>query len=226
MNTVGKILVVFVTATSLGFLAFVSALCYGGPDWLGEMRSPELQNEFVFTTERGEKVLYSVKYRRTDASLGDKTPVMAEVVLRARKRLEEESNKKLQELSPIPQQEQDRLKGIVDLIPVDKAGVETREKNFNARIVQLWDQIQAIGNEFATLTLQTQDVLRVGEERRGEVYRLANLLELLRTDMFAAIVQQRGLQDELVRLEENKRRLDRRQNQLKQQLDNGYSDDY
>lgn len=222
MNTVGKILVVFVTATSLGFLAFVAALRNGGPDWLGEMRSPELQKEFVFTTEPGEKVTYSVKYRRSDASLGDKTPVMAEVVLRARKRLEEEANKKFQELSPIPQQEQDRLKAMVELIPVDKAGVETREKNFNARIQQLWDEIQVIGNEFAALTIQSQDVLRVAEERRGEVYRLANQLELLRTDQFAAVVQQRVLQDELVRLEENKRRLDRRQNQLKQQLNDGY----
>jgi hypothetical protein len=222
MNTVGKILVVFVTATSLGFLAFVAALRNGGPDWLGEMRSPELQKEFVFTTEPGEKVTYSVKYRRSDASLGDKTPVMAEVVLRARKRLEEEANKKFQELSPIPQQEQDRLKAMVDLIPIDKAGVETREKNFNARIQQLWDEIQVVGNEFATLTIQSQDVLRVAEERRGEVYRLANQLELLRTDQFAAVVQQRVLQDELVRLEENKRRLDRRQNQLKQQLNDGY----
>lgn len=222
MNTVGKILVVFVTATSLGFLAFVAALRNGGPDWLGEMRSPELQKEFVFTTEPGEKVMYSVKHRRSDSAIGSKTPVMAEVVLAARKRLEEEANKKFQELSPIPQMEQDRLKAIVETIPVDKAGVETREKNFNARIQQLWDEIQAIGNEFAALTLQTQDVLRVGEERRGEVYRLSNQLELLRNDKYAAGVQQRVLEDELIRLQENERRLERRQNQLKKQLNEGY----
>lgn len=222
MNTVGKILVVFVTATSLGFLAFVAALRNGGPDWLGEMRSPELQKEFVFTTERGEKTTYSVKHRRSDASVVDKTPVMAEVVLKARKRLEEEANKKLQELSPIPEQEENRRKAIVEMIPVDRAGVEVREKQLNNRILQLWEEIQTIGDQFAALTIQSQEIMRVAEERRGEGYRLANQLELVRNDKFAAAVQQRVLEDELVRLEDNKRRLERRQNQLKQQLDDGY----
>ena len=63
MNTVGKILVVFVTACSLGFLAFVAALRNGGPDWQGELRSPDLQKVFTFTAEPGEKVTYSVKQR-------------------------------------------------------------------------------------------------------------------------------------------------------------------
>ena len=104
------------------------------------------------------------------------------------------------------------------LIPIDKAGVESREKSFNDRIQQLWDEMQAIGNQFSALTIQTQDVMRVGQERREEGYRLSNQLEILRNDKFAAAEQQRVLEDELVRLEENKRRLERRQNQLKQQL--------
>lgn len=222
MNTVGKILVVFITATSLGFLAFISALRNGGPDWLGEMRSPDLQKEFVFTTEPGEKITYSVKHRRTDTSVVDKTPVMAEVVLKARKRLEEDTNKKFQELSPQPQIGLDALKAMTELIPVDKAGVDLREKNYNDRIQQLWNEIQTIGTEYSALTIQTQDIMRVAEERRGEVYRLHNQLELLRNDRFASMEQQRVLEDERVRLEENKRRLERRQNQLKQQLNDGY----
>jgi len=222
MNTVGKILVVFVTVTSLGFFAFIAAMRNGGPDWLGESRSPELQKEFVFTPEAGEKITYSVKHRRTDTSVVDKTPNLAEAVLKARKKLEEEANKKFQELSPQPELAEKALNELKQTIPVDKAGVEAREKSYNDRIQQLWTQIQNIGTEFSTTTIETQGVLRVAEERRGEVYRLANQLELLRNDMSAAVEQQRVLEDERVRLGENRRRLERRQNQLKQQLNEGY----
>lgn len=222
MNTVGKILVVFVTATSLGFFAFVAAMRSGGPDWLGEMRSPELQKEFVFTTEPGEKVTYSVRHRRSDTSVVDKTPVMAEAVLKARKKLEEEANKKYQELAPQPQQAEEVLKVLRELIPIDKAAVEGREKRYNERIVAIWTEIQNIGTEYSAVTIQTQDVMKVAQERREEVYRLANQLEMMRTDKSAGEEQQRVLEDERVRLEENRRRLERRQNQLKQQLNEGY----
>jgi hypothetical protein len=222
MNTVGKILVVFVTVTSLAFFAFIAAMRNGGPDWLGEMQSPEIKKDFVFSIEPGEKITYSVRYRRADTSVVDKTPILADAVLKTRKKLEEEANKKLQELSPQPQQAEDVLKALKETIPVDKAGVEAREKSYNDRIQQLWAQIQNIGNEFSATTIETQNVLRVAEERRGEVYRLSNQLELLRNDAFEAIEQQRVLEDERVRLEENRRRLKRRQNQLRQQLNEGY----
>lgn len=228
MNTVGRILVVFITATSLGFLAFVAALRNGGPDWMSEIRSgdpqrpTDLQKEFVFTVEPGEKVTYSAKHRRTEASVVEKTPIQAEVVLKARKRLEDDANKKAQELGPLPQQLQDTIKVVSDLIPIDKTGVEAREQNYNQRIQQLWTQIENVGNQFSELTVKTQEVLRLAKVRRDEVYRLTNLLELLRNDHFAAIEQRRVLEDELVRLEENKGRLERRKTELKIQLGDDY----
>lgn len=219
MNTIGKILVVFVTASSLGFLAFVLALVYGGPDWKGEMRSPDLQKEFVFTTEPGQVVTYSVKHRRTDTSVGgDRSPVIADVVLRARKRLEDDENKKFQELSAQVQPLTDYLAAIKKTIPEDEAGVQVRFKNYETQTEQLVNALKDIGNQFSVATLETQDVLRVAQERREEGYRLANQLELLRNDKFAAVQQQKVLEDELVRLQENRQRLQRRQKELRRQL--------
>ena len=201
MNTIGKILVVFVTASSLGFLAFVIALRNGGPDWKGEMRSADLQKEFVLATEPGEIVTYSAKHRRTDSSVVDKTPVLAEVVLKSRKRLEEEANKKFQELSPQVEPLTNLLALIKKLIPEDDAGVQVRIKNYETQIQQLVAMLKEIGNQFSVATLQTQDVLRVAQERREEIYRLSNQLELLRNDKFSAEQQQKVLEDELVRFE-------------------------
>lgn len=228
MNTVGKILVVFVTASSLGFLAFVSALRNGGPDWQSEIRSTDpqrptdLQKEFVFNVDPGEKVTYSVKHRRTETSVIDKTPVLAEAVLKARKRLEDDANKKLQELTKQPEDLQALLKTMKELIPADKQGVEIREQKITERIQQLWAEMQTIGNQFSELTIQTQEILGIAQVRREEGYRLSNQVEMLRNDKFAAIEQQKVLEFELIRLEENKRRLERRQSQLKQQLGDGY----
>ncbi len=222
MNTVGKILVVFVTASSLGFLAFVAAMRNGGPDWKGEMRSPELQKEFVFTTEPGETITYTARHRRSESSVSEKTPILAEVVVKARKRLEDETNKKLQELSPQPGQLQDQIKATVETIAADKKGVEQREQSLNDLFQEYWNEMNTVGDEFSASTLQTQEVLKVSEERREEGYRLANQLAMLRNDKFAVSEQQKVLQDELTRLEENKQRLLRRQIQLKQQLGDSY----
>ena len=138
--------------------------------------------------------------------------------MKSRKRLEEDANKKLQELQP----QIERLTANRDLVrklnPIDDAGVHVRIKNYEKQTQQLVGTLNEIGSQFSVATLETQDLLRLGQERREEAYRLANQLELLRNDQFSAIQQQKVLEDELVRLEENHRRLDRRQKQLKQQL--------
>jgi hypothetical protein len=48
---------------------------------------------------------------------------------------------------------------------------------------------------------------------------LKNQLELLRTDLFVAQAQQKILEDELVRVEENEKRLERRHEQLQKQVE-------
>jgi chromosome segregation ATPase len=222
MNTVGKILVVFVTACSLGFLAFVTALRNGGPDWKGELRSEELQRDFVFSTEQGETTKYSAKHRRSETSVVDKTPNLAEVVVKSRKRQEDDAGKIFQELTQQLQPLPEYLAMMTKLIPEDQAGVEVCMKKIEERIEQLNKELQAVGGQYSTLTLQTQDVMRVAQERREEAYRLSNQLELLRNDSYSAGAQQKVLEGELIRLEENLRRLQRRQNQLKQQTGDDY----
>jgi hypothetical protein len=222
MNTIGKILVVFVTALSLGFLAFAAAFRNGGPDWKGEMRSPELQREFMFVTEPGDTPKYSAINRKAEKSISDKKLVMAEVVLDARKTLEQELSNKQRDLDPqIPKLQKD-LKDITDSIAADKAGVAAREKNLNDQFQKLWQQLEVTGDQYSQMTVLTQDVMKVLQERREEALRLSNQLALLRNDLFAAEDQRLKLDNELVRLEQNRQRLQQRNDQLKKQLNEGY----
>ena len=165
---------------------------------------------------------YSAKHRRTETEVSPKTPILAEVILKSRKRLEDDANKKMQELSPLVQPLTDRLAVIKKLIPEDDAGVQLRVKKYEEQIEKLVGQLKQVGDEFSAKTLETQDVMRLAQDRREEGYRLANQLELLRNDKFAALQQQKVLEFELIRLEENSHRLERRQKQLKQQLGDKY----
>ena len=209
---------VFMAVSSLGFLAFVAAIISGGPDWYGEMRSPDLHKEFAFSIEQGPRPTYSARLRRTEAPVAEKTTVPAEVVLKTRKKLEEELNRRIQELNSQPAKLQDSIKETVSTIVADKKGVEAREQFFRNHYDEIWKQVQAVGDEFTAATIQTQDVLRQSQERREEAYRLANQLDLIRNDQFSAQEQQQALQNELIRLQEYGRRLERRQKQLKTQL--------
>jgi phage shock protein A len=67
--------------------------------------------------------------------------------------------------------------------------------------------------------------MQVVVERRNEGFRMKNLLELLRTDAYVAQVQKKALDDELIRLKENVRRLEKRNQQLKQTISTTYDQD-
>lgn len=218
MNSLGKVLVVFVTASSLGFAAFALSLVSGGPNWKGEAESAELTDDFVFTMTPGEIPTYTVKTRRTDETVQASTPLLAETVVAARKRQLENATKLKGEL----EQKIAQIKPVIDqikaLIPVDEAGVKARSDAYNKQLEQMNAAIQTASTELTAKAGEIQQTRKTGQERREEGFRLKNQLELLRNDLFAAVKQQKALEDELVRAEENLKRLQRRESQLKQQV--------
>lgn len=227
MNSLGKILVVFVAASSLAFAAFALSLVSGGPNWKGESESAELTNDFVFTTTPAtpsEGPKYTVKARRTDTAVPPANmPLLAEVVVAARKqqladatKVKGELEQKIAQIKPIIEQ-------IKQLIGPDTLGVKVRVDAYEKQLVQLNAAIQTATTEFTTKSGEIQQIRKTAEERRDEAFRLKNQLELLRNDLFAAAEQQKKLEDELVRAEENLKRLERREAQLKQQV-GGYEE--
>lgn len=221
MNSFGKVLVVFVTACSLGFLAFTLSLVTGGPNWKADARSEELTNEFALTVtpSQTEKTKYAFKTRRTDQAVGPTTAVLAEAVVAARKKLSEDAkaeetrlNTEINRLKPI-------MKDIQDSIPPDKAGMTARALMLDKTLTKISSEIQAVTQEIANKAAAIQTIQKTAQERRDEGYRLKNQLELMRTDLSVAIAQQKILEDELVRVEENLKRLERRGEQLQKQVE-------
>jgi predicted nucleic acid-binding Zn-ribbon protein len=219
MNSLGKILVVFVTAASLGFVAFTMSLVSGGPNWKAEMQSAELTDDFVFTITPGEKTTYAVKTRKTDQPVGSATPVMAEAVVAARKRQVEDATKEETRLNAEVARLQPIIKEIKDLIPPDKAGMAARAQFLDKLLTKISGDIQTTTQEITAKAAAIQKIQKTTEERRDEGFRLKNQLELMRTDFYVAEAQQKILEDELVRVEENQKRLERRKEQLQKQVE-------
>ncbi len=219
MNSFGKILVVFTTACSLGFAAFTLSLVSGGPNWKGEAESAELTNDFLITAVAGEKPMYSAKNRKTDQGVGTQSTLLAEVVVGARKQQVADAKEKESELN----KEIARIKPLIEemraLIPPDQAGLVVRAQMLDKILTQLSEQIQTTTQAITAKAAAIKVIQTTTQERREEALRLRNQLELMRTDLYVAQAQQKLLEVELVRVEENLKRLERRGEQLQKQVE-------
>ncbi|MFO1044755.1 MAG: hypothetical protein U0941_23530 [Planctomycetaceae bacterium] len=218
MNSFGKILVVFTTACSLGFAAFTLSLVSGGPNWKGEAESAELTNDFLITAVAGEKPMYSAKNRKTDQGVGTQSTLLAEVVVGARKQQVADAKEKELELN----KEIERIKPLIEemraLIPPDQAGLVVRAQMLDKILTQLSEQIQTTTQGIEAKAAAIRAIQKTTQDRREEALRLRNQLELMRTDLYVAQAQQKLLEVELVRVEENLKRLERRGEQLQKQV--------
>lgn len=216
MAAVGKILAVFVAVASVGFAALVVSMTYGGVNWRAEMKSDTLTTEFSLA-ETKNPVKYSVKQRSNDADVAS-SENLAEVVVKAR-------DKQLQNLKAEIQPLQDQLtKAKADIeawkpqMAADREGLAKREATLQAQVEAVQAEISKLNGVLTERAAKAQALQTLAQTRREEVFRLRNQVELLRTDLYA-VVQQRGvLEQELVRMQENVRRLSRRQQQLLQQV--------
>jgi hypothetical protein len=219
MNSLGKVMVVFVTASSLGFAAFALSLVTGGPNWKIEAESEEFTNDFLLTVNPGEKPTYTLKTRRTEQAVGQTTRILAEVVVEGKKKQVADAKAEETRLSG----EVARLKPIIEemkaLMPLDQEGLVSRAVALDKTLTQINDATKAASAEFTAKSIVIKQIHETAQERRDEAFRLKNQLELLRTDLFAAVAQQKVLEDELVRVEENLKRLERREQQLKKQVE-------
>lgn len=218
MNSIGKVLVVFVTACSLAFVAFALSLVTGGPNWRAELDSEELTNDFVFTVQPGEKPTYTAKTRKLDQAVGS-SKVLPEVIVAARKKQVEDAKAEETRLNAEVARLQPLIKEARDLVPPDEAGLKDRMKRLDDTLTRISEEIQKVTQDIASKAQAIQDVQKTAQERRDEGFRLKNQLELMRTDLFVARAQQKILEDELVRVEENLKRLERRNEQLQKQVE-------
>lgn len=221
MNQFGKICVVFVTASSLAFVAFAAAMRNGGRNWPAE--AEEIRAEFVmnvtpYDPATGAKAKYAMTHRRSGAPVGT-SEVLAEVVVKSRQKQISVANEEITKLTTETEAMKKDAEAAVAASAADEIGLQEREKLVMAQLDDMSQKLVDINTQIVDATNQAQKIRSVGQERREEGYRLKNQLELLRNDLFAAQVQRKNLEEEELRLKEIRARLERRRQQLSSSAD-------
>jgi len=218
MNSFGKVLVVFITAASVSFAAFAMSLVSGGTNWEGDANSAELTDDMIIAVTQGEKPSYAVKVRKTQETVGSSTNLLADAVIAARTRQLNDAKQELQRLTQEIEKANTESASRKALIPVDEAAMKARTALYDSQLNKISSDLGAVTTDFTSKGGEIQQIQRLNLERRDEALRRKNELELLRNDLFAARGQQKALEDELLRAEENLRRLKNRESQLLDQL--------
>lgn len=224
MTRFSKVLVVFVTAASLSYFAFVGALILGGPNW-GEManklqNSPEFGKQVTFKTPDTPKSPWTATHTKTGTQIASST-LLAEVIQKAQERILKDLRDEITDLHAKMDAEKQALDLAKQTIVADHAGIKLRADAYAAQLKQLSADIAQETEKLVQRGGELTAVQKQFEERRFEVFRLQAQLELLRDDLYAAERQRNALQDELLQLVETQQRLETRQQQLKRQLGAG-----
>jgi chromosome segregation ATPase len=221
MTKLTRVLVVFITLASFGFMAFVFALVSGGPNWEALADQPEFARTVSLVPPSTPEGSWTASNRSTGAQLKS-SKLLAEVVLEGQKAVLAELTSELQQLEPLVEPLKAQLAESRRIIGADAAALEARATAWAAQLAKLSEALKQTNEQLQLRTVEATQVQRDLEERRFEVYRLQNQLELLRDDLFAAEQQREALISELTILKESEERLARRQQQLQQQLGAGY----
>ncbi len=211
MNEFGKVCVVFVTAASLAFVAFVGAMRSGGRNWQLEA---DQMDDFVLNVTPGEKTKYGMNNRRTGEPVGSESTILPEVVVAAKAKQVANIRKETTDLTEAAAQLKPGTEFAVAAVTADEKGLAVRLESLQKQYDEVSQRIAQVNTQIIEAANEAQKIRAEGQERREEVYRQQNQLELLRDDLFAAKVQRKNLEEEEVRLQEILSRLDRRRQQL------------
>jgi chromosome segregation ATPase len=221
MNNFGKVCVVFVTAASLGFVAFAGAMRSGGRNWMAE--ASDLGPDYALAITTGDKTNYGITYRKTNQSVSN-SPILAEAVVAAKGKQVSEAREEMAKLNKMADDLKPVSEAAVKAVAEDEKGLKLREQALMKQLEELTQEITRINGQIIEAANEAQKIRVEGQERREEVYRLRNQLELLRNDLSVAKLQRKNLEEEEVRLREVLDRLERRQRQLAgEKDDSGYN---
>jgi len=219
-TTFSKCLSVFVAVAALLFLGFAAVSLVGGPNWAA--RNADLTG-YEFELSEGENPEWSWTRRSDQQKSKTNPPILPAAIVAARADLKTKQDAQIQELkqqitaAKAKQIEADKL------IAEDEVALANRQKLLLAERRQIHDEIEAQQQKntgkITKGTDQTPGTQSIRDEitlRREDVYRLRAQLEEIQTDRYRATRQMEKLEDLLTQLQGDIKKLERRQEQLKQ----------
>lgn len=215
LTTLSKVLAVTAAALSLAFLGFAFTVLMGGPNWQAEAR--EL-SDYTFRQSDGDPPTWSVTRGASGETVHTGATSLAEAVVRARQDLQRRQQERLRELDEQIAAREARLEEERELIAANREALDRRAEQLLAELEALKEQVDEVASQAAVRSREAQELQADVRRRREEVFRLRNLVEGLEADRYRAERQSEKLHDLMIRLKGTVQRLQRRKQQLEEQL--------
>lgn len=216
MTSIGKVLAIFTTVLSLGFLGMAFAARIAGPNWDGEALALAKQAPYYVERNVSEKeTTYTVKHMVTGESIKAGAKLIPDAIEAAYKHEATQIDEQIAKLTPQPPTKfEDQLKEVIAHQQMDRKAMELRDQELKVEYDRLAKQLADLTVESDKVSQESLVVWNEGELRREDVYRLRHHLEELNIDLFQGHEQKKRLQDELSQLRGTLARLQRRNERL------------
>lgn len=174
---ISRILAIVVTVLSIAFLGFARVTTFGGPNWRGMARS---MKGYQFTRSEGDPPTWSVSSPNGE-NLGS-FPVLPGAIVAALDHQSENLQAELRQLNDTEPEVSQKLESIDRQIAADREALQASVARKRQRLDQLQQEYSQLSRQVVEQTEQGQAVEDVIADRRSDVFRLTNQLEVLRAD--------------------------------------------
>lgn len=226
MTTFSKVLALFTTAACFAFLGFVAVSLIAGPNWYGETHDFP---DYTFEYSGGENPTWSAKRRDNDQAVGGNAVLPKKLVdvlndikkdQQARIGLLDngDPNTRTPGITELDTYLHDPNTGIQALMYKDIAALNQYEDRLEGDFAKLQTAVVETSGEVTELVAKIEGIYIEAERRRGDIYRLENLVAAANTDAYRTVEHQEKLRDVWERYQGVIGRLKERNEILRQQL--------
>lgn len=217
MSKFGPILVVLIAMLSIGFMGFAGVATFGGPNWRAIASS---MKDYQFIRSDGPNTTWSAISRNDDTL--KTSAVLPEVIVAALDDKQTTLKTELDELSaqqPVIQQNLDSINRQID---ADKPALDAHLALQAQLLVDLSEQAANLSRQVVQKTQEGEAIEKVVSDRRSDVFRQQNQLEVLRADQARINQITQQMTDLIEQIDTDLDKARRRERQLRQRLGEDY----
>lgn len=217
MSKLGPILVVLVAILSIGFMGFAGVATFGGPNWGAIANS---MTDYQFIRNPGPDPTWSA-ISRTDDTLKS-SAVLPEVIVAALDHKQAELKTTLDELNAEQPKIQQNLESLSRQISQDKDALGAHLAEQAEILVALGEQAANLSRQVVQKTQEGSAIEKIVSDRRSDVFRQKNQLEVLRADQARIEQITRQMTDLIEQINADLDKARRRERQLRERLGEDY----
>ena len=216
MTQYSRILVVFVAAAALAFMGFSLATYLGGPNWRAETQAEDLK-DYAFVLQPGKTPTWQVQRRLGGGGSVANTPVAAEALIKTRQDLRRTQQEAIRAVDESLAPATARLEQTRQLAEQDLNGLAKRQVELSQLAAAVERQNAQLSDQLTNLSRRATATRAEASDRRADVDRLQNELELLRTDVARLSDLKKVLTERLIRLKTTTQSFEQRKQELLRQ---------